>query len=350
MTESRLPTPPAPHIRGGNSVSLIMRRVLYALVPGVIGMTVAFGWGVLINIVVAVTVAIACEAALLRTRGRPLQLFLSDWSAVVMAALLALCLPPLFPIWMTAIGVAFGLVFGKHLYGGLGYNPFNPAMVGYAVLLVAFPQAMVQWLPPGGITTTALGPMQTLEVMLLGQWPAGATVDTVTQATPLDHVRTRLGEGLPLSELRGSPVFGFIGGQGWEWINLLFLAGGAWLLRMRVIRWQIPAGVLAGLAAPALLFWLIDPDAYLSPLFHLLSGGAMLGAFFIATDPVSAASTPLGRLLFGIGIGLLAWVIRTWGGYPDGIAFGVLLMNMAVPLLDRYTRPRVYGHGRGSGP
>ncbi|MDN3517773.1 RnfABCDGE type electron transport complex subunit D [Aquisalimonas lutea] len=343
----RLPTPPAPHIHGGNRVSLVMQRVLLALVPGIAALVAVLGWGVLVNVVVAVVVAVACEAFMLRLRGRPVRLFLGDWSAVVTAVLLALCLPPLLPAWMTATGVAFGLIFGKHLYGGLGYNPFNPAMVGYVVLLVAFPRAMVQWPAVAPFAETAVGPLQTLQITLLGHWPAGVQPDAITQATPLDHIRTRLGEALTIGELRGGPAFGVLAARGWEWINLLFLAGGLALLWLRVIRWQIPAGVLLGLAIPALVFWSFNPDQYLSPLFHLLSGGAMLGAFFIATDPVSAATTPRGRLLFGCGIGLLAWIIRTWGGYPDGIAFAVLLMNMAVPLIDRATRPRIYGHGGG---
>ncbi|WP_290652541.1 RnfABCDGE type electron transport complex subunit D, partial [Aquisalimonas sp.] len=296
-----LTTPPAPHISAGTSVSLIMRRVLYALAPGVLAMMAVFGWGVLLNTLIAVAVALAVETAMLRLRGKPVRLFLADWSAVVTGVLLALCLPPLLPAWITALGVAFGLVFGKHLYGGLGYNPFNPAMVGYAALLIAFPQAMVQWLPPSGLTEVTLGPLQTLQAIVFGQLPAGLTADALTQATPLDHIKTRLGEGVPIGELRGGPAFGVLGGSGWEWFNLLFLAGGAWLLHRRVIRWQIPAGVLAGLALPALVFWLINPDQYLSPLFHLLSGGTMLGAFFIATDPVSAATTPWGRLIFGLG-------------------------------------------------
>ena len=339
---------PAPHIHAGTSVSLVMRRVLYALVPGVAAMTLLFGWGVLVTVLVAVFAAVATETAMLHVRGRPMRLFLSDWSAIVTAVLLALALPPLLPAWITVLGVAFGLVFGKHLYGGLGYNPFNPAMVGYVVLLIAFPQAMTQWLPPTLMADITLGPLETLRAMLTGGLPEGLSVDAITHATPLDHVRTELGDGLTIGELRGGPLFGVFAGSGWEWINLLFLAGGAWLLWMRVIRWQIPVGVLAGMAVPALVFWVANPDQHLSPLFHLLSGGAMLGAFFIATDPVSAATTPRGRLLFGLGIGLLAWIIRTWGGYPDGIAFAVLLMNMTVPLLDRYTRPRIFGHGGGT--
>ncbi len=343
-----LQTPPAPHIASGNSVSRVMRRVLLALVPGVLAMTVLFGWGVLINILVAVAVAVATETAMLRLRGRPVQLFLRDWSAVVTAVLLALALPPLLPAWITAVGVSFGLVFGKHLYGGLGYNPFNPAMVGYVVLIIAFPQAMTQWLPPTALGDAPLDLLDTLRTTFTGGLPDSLPLDAISHATPLDHVRTGLAEGRALGDLGGGGLVGMLAEGGWVWINLLFLAGGAWLLWMRVIRWQIPVGVLAGLAVPALVFWAVNPDQYLSPLFHLLSGGAMLGAFFIATDPVSAATTPRGRLLFGLGIGLLTWVIRTWGGYPDGIAFAVLLMNMTVPLLDRYTRPRIFGHGGGT--
>ncbi|MGB1581455.1 MAG: RnfABCDGE type electron transport complex subunit D, partial [Nevskiales bacterium] len=143
-----------------------------------------------------------------------------------------------------------------------------------------------------------------------------------------------------------SPVFGWAGGKGWEWINLGFLTGGLWLLARGTIRWQIPTGLLAGLGLTALPFWLINPEVYASPLLHIVSGGALLGAFFIATDPVSASTTPRGRLLYGLGIGVLTWIIRTWGGYPDAIAFAVLLMNMAAPTIDELTQPRVYGHGR----
>lgn len=342
----RLTTTPAPHIHGGNRVARVMQRVLLALVPGVAAMVAVLGWGIVLNMAVAVAVAVVCEMALLRLRRRPVALFLNDWSAVVMAVLLALCLPPLLPAWMTAVGVAFGLVFGKHLYGGLGYNPFNPAMVGYVALLVAFPQAMVQWPAMTGLGEGVVGPLQAVRGVFTGDWPGG--LDAITQATPLDRIRTGLGEQRTLGELRGGPAFGAVAARGWEWVNAGFLVGGLALVALRVVRWQIPTGVLLGLALPALVFWGLNPDQYPAPLFHVLSGGAMLGAFFVATDPVSAATTPRGRLVFGLGVGLLAWVIRTWGGYPDGIAFGVLLMNMAVPLIDRVTQPRVYGH-RGGG-
>jgi electron transport complex protein RnfD len=169
-------------------------------------------------------------------------------------------------------------------------------------------------------------------------------MDALSMATPMDSIKTRLGLSETLSEIHGSPLFGSFAGAGWEWINLWFLLGGLWLLQMKVIQWQIPVGMLAGLALIAFVFYAINPDIYTTPLFQLFSGAAMLGAFFIATDPVSACTTPRGRLYYGLGIGLLTYIIRTWGGYPDGVAFAVLLMNMAAPTIDHYTRPRVFGH------
>jgi len=349
----RFPTASAPHLPPVTSVSLMMRRVLYALIPGTAAMLLLFGWGVLFNILLAVATAMAVEAWMLRLRKRPVRLFLQDWSAVLAAVLLALALPPLLPWWLPVLGIAFGLIFGKHLYGGLGFNLFNPAMVGYVMLLVSFPQEMTQWLRPGLFQGPGL--LDSLWAVLSGQLPQiqDGALDGITGATPLDQIKTGLGQGRTLWEIQASPLFGLFAGRGWEWINLLFLAGGLWLLHMRVIGWQIPVGVLAGLALPALVFWAVDSDQFASPLFHLLSGAAMLGAFFIATDPVSAATTPRGRLYFGLGIGVLVWVIRTWGGYPEGMAFAVLLMNMCAPLLDRYNVPPAVGGGgsdRMNGP
>ncbi len=333
-----------PHLPPTATVSAIMRQVLYALIPGSAAMIVLFGWGVAFNLLIAVAVALPCEALLLRLRGRPVAPFLQDGSALVCAVLLALALPPLAPWWLPAIAVVLALALGKHIYGGLGFNPFNPAMVGYAAVLVSFPAQMTVWLPPSASGPGAsLGLMESLHYVLQGQLPTGLELDAITQATPLDRIKTGLSAGLTLEDIRDPAGTGLLAGSGWHWINLLFLAGGAWLLQRRVIGWQIPAGVLLGLAAPALVFWIISPDQFASPLLHLLSGGAILAAFFIATDPVSAATTPRGRLYYGLGIGLLAYVIRTWGGYPDGIAFAVLLMNMAAPLIDRYTRPRIHG-------
>ena len=340
----RFDTATSPHLPREPSVRALMVKVLLALLPGAAVMTGFFGWGVLYNLLIAGIVAIACEAAMLRLRRRPVGLFLGDCSALLTGVLLALALPPLTPWWIVALGAGFALVFGKHLYGGLGYNPFNPAMVGYVFLLVSFPRELTQWPAPLGVGTGGLDPLEALKVTFGGALPEDMSLDALTAATPLDEVKTQIGRSLTLPEIRSGALWGSVAGTGWEWVNLAFLGGGLYLWRARAIGWQIPAGVLGALAALAGLFWLLDPDLHPGPVFHLLSGGAMLGAFFIATDPVSAATTPRGRLIYGLGIGAIVFVIRTWGGYPEGIAFGVLLMNLAAPLIDQVSRPRVYGH------
>jgi Na+-translocating ferredoxin:NAD+ oxidoreductase subunit D len=342
------PTGPAPHVVAPNSVGRVMRQVLYALIPTVALHVVFFGPGLLVQIVLGVATALAAEAVALRLRGKPLPRFLLDGSAIITAVLLALCLPPLAPWWLVVSGVAFAILLAKHLFGGLGANPFNPAMVGYAVLLVSFPARLLQWLPPNvaGIEPASLTFIETLTTILTGTPPARLTWDAITSPTPLDALRTDLALGMTMAEAHANALFSAFGGKGWEWINLATLAGGGWLLALRIIRWQIPVAMLSALFVCASIMSAADPGAYAGPLFHLTSGASLLGAFFIATDPVSAATSDRGRLIYGAGIGVLTYVIRTWGGYPDGVAFAVLIMNLAVPLIDRYTIPRIYGHAR----
>ena len=321
-----------------------MQQVLLALLPGMLAMTYYFGWGVVINVVLAVGFALTSEALMLWLRKQPLKMFLTDNSAVVTAVLFALALPPLSPWWLIAVGVGFAIIVAKHLYGGLGHNPFNPAMAGYVVLLVAFPKDMVQWLPPSVSTESGFNPLDTLVIKLTGHLPVGMSWDAVTAATPLDLVKTQLGLNKTISEITTNPLFGDFSGRGWEWVANWYFIGGVWLIYKRTISWHIPVSVLLSLGAIATLYYLVDQDLYPSPAYHIFSGAAVIGAFFIATDPVSSSTTPVGRILYGTGIGVLTYVIRTWGGYPDGLAFAVLLMNMAVPLIDRYTQPRVFGH------
>jgi electron transport complex protein RnfD len=333
----------SPHLPATGSVSRMMGFTLLALLPGSLCATWLFGWGVLVNILLAGLAAISAEAAMLAARQRPVLPALQDGSALLTGVLLALALPPLAPWWIPVIGSLFAIVIAKQLYGGLGYNPFNPAMAGYVVLLISFPRELSLWPATGRV----LDLQDTLLLVFYGSLPDTLTLDAITMATPLDLVKTRLGLSETLTEIHGSGVFGSFAGAGWEWINLGFLLGGLVLLQQKIIKWQIPAGMLAGLFLTALLFYAWNPDIYPSPLFHVFSGAAMLGAFFIATDPVSASTTPRGRLYYGLGIGVLTYVIRTWGGYPDGVAFAVLLMNMAAPTIDYYTRPRVFGHDEG---
>ncbi len=337
---------PAPHVTPATSVPLVMRRVLYALIPATIVYTAYFGWGLLINMVIAVAAALAAEALMLRARRRAIRPGIADASAVVTAILLAFAIPPLAPWWIPALGAGVAVSLAKHLYGGLGSNLFNPAMVGYVILLISFPVEMTQWLPPVGFDPSVqqLGFWSNLNYALTGHTPSGIDIDALTQATPLDQVKEGLGQMRTLDEIRLGRLFGFYGGRGWEWINGCFALGGLYLLYRGVIRWHIPVALITGLCGCAAALHIIDPSRYSSPGFHLFGGATLLGAFFIATDPVTAAATDRGRLIFGAAIGAITYAIRTWGGYPDGLAFAVLLMNATVPLLDRYTRPRIYGH------
>jgi electron transport complex protein RnfD len=337
---------PAPHAPPNPAVPVIMRRVLYALAPAAACHVWFFGFGLLINFAFCALAALATEGAVLRLRGRPTRHALNDGSALVTAALLAFAIPPLVPWWVPAAGGASAILLAKQLYGGLGKNLFNPAMVGYTVLLLSFPVEMTQWVPPrmGDIDYSHLSLPAHFLYSLSGVLPDAESVDALTRATPLDLVKEGIRSSRTFNDVRANSLFGDFGGRGWEWVGNFFILGGLYLLYAGIIRWHIPVALLAGLMIPATVLHLLDPAQFAAPGFHLFSGATLIGAFFIATDPVSAASNVPGRLIFGAGIGLLTYAIRTWGGYPDGIAFAVLLMNAAVPLIDRYTRPKVFGH------
>ncbi len=341
-----------PYVTGSSSVSTIMLKVLLALLPAVAAYVLLFGPAILIGIALASATALACEAFMLRLRRYPIKPFLLDGSALVTAWLLALAIPPLAPWWLVVVGTAFAIVVAKQLYGGLGSNLFNPAMVGYAVMIISFPAQMTQWQAPHALASLHLSFLQELQYMFGGTLPDGAKLDAVTMATPLDTLRTQLKLGHSVETIRQMPIFGAFSGKGSETVAWCYLAGGLLLWQQRVITWHIPAAFLATLALAAGAFYLHDPAHFAPPWFHLMSGGAMLGAFFIATDPVTGATTPKGKLIFGAGIGLLTYIIRAFGNFPDGVAFAVLLMNICVPLIDAYTQPRVFGHptkpGRGT--
>jgi electron transport complex protein RnfD len=320
-----------------------MRQVLYALVPGIAAHAWYFGPGIIFQILMAALFAVVFEAIMLKFRQQPVKSHLQDYSAVVTAVLFALCLPPLAPWWIAMTGMFFAIVIAKHLYGGLGQNVFNPAMVGYVVALICFPQAMTQWLPPSGLGVTIPGLGDSLLTILTGQLPPPLLWDALSQATPLDTIRTGINSGQTVNEIRSSGIFGDFGGLGWEWIANWYAVGGLWLLWRRVISWQVPVTMIGSVVLLGLVAYFADSGSNPSPLQHVFSGALVLGAFFIATDPVSGCTSNRGRLLFGAGVGILTLVIRRWGGYPDGVAFAVLLMNMAAPLIDRYTVPRYYG-------
>ena len=328
----------SPYLLKDVSVQRVMLKVLLALLPGIAAYVWFFGPAVLVQIAIASATALAAEALMLKVRNRPIGLFLADLSAVVTAWLIALTFPAIAPWWLTVVGTLFAIVIAKQLYGGLGQNPFNPAMIAFAVCIVSFPALMSQWPGPDVDFSTQLQ-------AIFGLTPR---LDALTSATPLDALKTGLKLGGDSASIAGvmaahGHTYGLIAGHGWEWVALGYLLGGLWLVQQKVITWHIPSAYLAALAVLAGALWAWQPGAYASPLFHLFAGGAMLGAFFIATDPVSGATTPKGKLIFAAGAGLLTYLIRVFGGYPDGVAFAVLLMNICVPLIDMYTQPPVFG-------
>ncbi|HUX81585.1 MAG TPA: RnfABCDGE type electron transport complex subunit D [Halothiobacillus sp.] len=334
-----------PLSEGVNSVQRVMLTVWLALVPGTVAATALLGWGVLINVVLAVMAGLAAEALMLWLRARPVRPAITDGSVVVLAWIFALCLPNLGPWWLPVFGAAFAVIVAKQLYGGLGFNLFNPAMVGYVVLLISFPEPMTRWGPAIDVGGGALNFAQSLAWSFSGALPTGIGYDGLSVATPLDHMREQIMAGAPIHAVTQSVLGGAGLARSWNlWLGAGFLLGGALMLWRGVIRWHIPVAVLAGVAGMSGFLWLIAPATHASPLFHLVSGATIFGAFFVATDPVTASTTPRGRLIFGFGIGVLTVLIRSFGNYPDGVAFAVLLMNLCVPLIDYYTQPRVFGH------
>lgn len=330
----------SPHTRNARPTSQVMLWVILATLPGLLAQTLFFGWGNLINVVWCVLLALGSEAAILALRRKPVAFFLKDNTAALTGLLLGLSLPQFTPWWVSATAVISAIVVAKQLYGGLGSNPFNPAMVGYALVLISFPVAMtVNWAEAATLWGGAPGFGETLTTIFSA---SQTTIDGWTMATPLDQYKHQI-TTLTATEVLQHPTFGDQFARGWEWVNLAFLAGGLLLLALKIITWHIPVGFLVGLAIMSLAFG-SNADLYAPLSLHLLAGGTMLGAFFIATDPVSAATSHQGKLIYGAGIGILIYLIRTWGNYPDAVAFAVLLMNFAVPFIDHYTPPRTYGH------
>ena len=266
-----------------------------------------------------------------------------DNSALLTGWLLALSIPPLAQWWLVVVGTAFAIAIAKHLYGGLGNNPFNPAMIGYAGLIVSFPVQMTHWLAPQGLGQAELGFLNQLAYIFAGVLPEGVRLDAITMATPLDTLKTHLHLDEPVKQILDLPIFGSLAGQGSEMVATGFVLGGIYLLMTRIISWHIPVAFLGTLFVTAGIFHLVEPTRYATPLFHWFSGAAMLCAFFILTDPISGPTTHKGKLIFAAGAGLLTYLIRAFGGYPDGLAFATLLMNICVPLIDAWTQPPVFG-------
>lgn len=349
----------SPHTHSGKLTARIMLWVIVAMLPAVIAQIYYFGWGVLIQAMLAITVAVILELLVTKLVKKPTWFYVSDFSVILTALILAIAIPPYAPYWIILIGTGCAVILGKQVYGGLGQNLFNPAMVGYVILLVSFPLQMTTWLPPLQLLNEPPTFYDAYSLIFKGLTTDGfslhqltASIDGITQATPLDSLKTISKSAADLSELNRSPIFSSIfplgerilnEGKGWTEINLCFLVGGLFLIWRKIIHWQIPVAFLASFTLFAYLNWLFMPIAA-TPLWHLFSGATMFGAFFIATDPVTASITPKGKLIFGALIGIFVGLIRFYGGYPDAVAFSVLLANICVPLIDHYSRPRVSGY------
>lgn len=337
------PVSASPHAAHAGSVGGVMARVMLALAPSTAFGFWLFGWPAFNLWLVTVLAAVAGEAACLALQKKPVRATVFDGSAVLTGWLLAVSLPPWAPWWLGLIGGLFATVMAKQAFGGIGCNLFNPAMVARVALLISFPALMTGWVSPlAGAPVQAPGWGQSLAVT----FAAAPVPDAMTSATVLGQAKTELSRGAKLDEtgVAGqASLAGMRPGSLGESAVLLIAAGGVAMMLMGLITWHIPLSMLLALAVPALIAHAADPARYLDAATHLLSGGAVLGAFFIATDYVTSPSSRAGQVVFGLGCGLLTWIIRTYGGYPEGVAFAVLLMNALTPVIDRLIKPRVYG-------
>jgi RnfABCDGE-type electron transport complex D subunit len=338
----------APHTTTTQSVSRVMATVMLALAPATLFGFWLYGWPSIWLFLITVGSAAFGEALCLRLMDRPIMPTLYDGSAILTGWLLALSLPPWAPWWIGAFGGLFATILAKHAFGGLGQNLFNPAMVARVALLISFPVQMTAWVVPAPLgSAMAPGILDGLLVTLKGMTPQ---LDAMASASLLGFAKTEMSRGVDLLQsLANAPAqdwFGSRPGSLGETAAWLIAGGGTAMIFLRIITWHIPVAMLAGIAIPAAILYMVDPARYLDMSTHLLSGGAMLGAFFIATDYVTSPNTSLGQLIFGFGCGLLTYAIRSWAGYPEGVAFAVLLMNSLTPIIDSYVKPRIYGRDR----
>jgi electron transport complex protein RnfD len=316
---------PSPHIAQGDSVQKIMYRVIFALSPALIWSFIVFG---LPAIYVTATSVLTCVVAewLIQKFLMKTTPSIKDGSAILTGILLAMNVPANIPIWIVVIGALVAIGIGKMAFGGLGQNVFNPALTGRVFLLISFPVQMTTW------------PSVTK-----------AVVDATTEATPLTIIKEGLKSGTPLTELTSQIpeysdlFFGNLSGSLGEISAILLLLGFGYMLARKVISWHIPVTVLGTIFIFTGILWLANPERFMDPVFHILTGGAMLGAIFMATDMVTSPMTKKGQIIFSIGIGVITVCIRTWGAYPEGISFAILIMNAFTPLINNYIKPKRFG-------
>lgn len=334
MSEEAIPVftvSSAPHAHSGTSVRGIMLDVIIAMTPAMLASTYFFGWHAVRLIVVCTLGCVATEAACRKLMGR--NLAIDDLSAVVTGILLAFNLPPSMPTWQALFGCIIAIAIAKQVFGGIGYNPFNPALIARVALLVSFPASMTRWHSP----------------MNPARWMSLGWIDGATTATPLDLAKTAIdaGNAIPFDWNASMAMRFFVGNMDGcigEVSALALLLGAAYMLWRRCISWHIPATYIATVAIFATVLRLVNPAANMPVSFHLLAGGLMLGALFMATDMTTSPLTKRGQIIYGIGCGCITMLIRRWGGYPEGVSFAILLMNAITPLINQYTQPGVYGH------
>ena len=322
--ENQLYLSSSPHIHSGETTDKVMRKVIYALLPATALSIYFFGLPALSVLLVSILGCMGFEALSCKLMNKPISL--ADGSAALTGILLALNMPASSAWWLALFGAAIAILIGKQVYGGLGYNPFNPALVARVVLLISFPVQMTSWTAPA---------------------PLGSGLDAVTAATPLGEMKTAVMLTGKLPELAHSGFLDYLtgnmAGSLGEVSAIALLLGGLYLLWKRVISWHIPVAFIGTVLVIGGIFWAVSPEKFPNPLFHLLTGGLLLGALFMATDMVTSPVTDKGMLIFGCGCGLLTVLIRLFGGYPEGVSFAILLMNAATPLIDRFCRPKIYG-------
>ena len=342
-----------PFTHGPNSVQRTMFTVLAALAPATLYNLWLFGLPAIFLFAVTMAACMVCEVACVRLSGGDSDRALGDGSVMITGWLLALSLPPWAPWWVAVIASVFAVCLAKHAFGGLGQNVFNPAMVGRVVVLVSFPLQMTSFVAPKPLFTAGSpGLLESLTIT----FGRGFSLDGISTASALGFIKTELSKGVPVSQSMASiptlsdMMLGFHPGSMGETAVPLILAGGLFLMWRKIISWHVPVTMLGTLFLLGTIFHGLDPARHASGMVHLLSGASFLGAFFIATDYVTSPVSKSGQLAFGFGVGLLTWIIRTYAGYPEGVAFAVLLMNALTPILDQHFRPRVFGRTRKGEP
>ncbi|MDJ0926237.1 MAG: RnfABCDGE type electron transport complex subunit D [Gammaproteobacteria bacterium] len=328
----------SPHLKSGASVDIIMRNVVVALLPISVFAIYLFGLAALVTLIAATLSCVLTEHLLCRANDKPSTV--GDWSVVVTGVIYGLTLPPGLPVWMVIVGGVTGVGLGKFLFGGLGYNAFNPALIGRAFLQAAFPVAMTSWYAPLAADRFVTLPSSTLTLPF-----ATPVYDVLTGPTPLAALKFD-GDVTATGDL----LLGLTSGSTGETGAVLILAGGLYLIARNMMNWRIPAAILLTVFVLSWIFHRIDPGSYPDPVFMLFAGGLMLGAVFMATDMVASPMTGLGCALYGLLIGALVVVIRLWGGMPEGVMYAILLANAFSPHIDNLIRPRVYGTQRRESP